>query len=49
MNKPIVGIAATPDGRGCWLVAADAGIFNFGVAGCYGSAGAKGFLPPCSP
>ena len=31
LNKPIVGMAATPDGRGYWLVASDGGIFSFGV------------------
>ena len=28
-----------PDGKGYWLVAADGGIFNYGDAGFYGSAG----------
>jgi hypothetical protein len=32
-------MAATPDGQGYWLVAADGGIFNFGDAGFYGSTG----------
>ena len=32
LNKPIVGMAATPDGQGYWLVAADGGIFTFGDA-----------------
>ena len=32
LNAPIVGIAATPDGRGYWLVAADGGVFTFGDA-----------------
>ncbi len=40
LNKPIVGIAATPDGGGYWLVASDGGIFNYGDAGFFGSAGA---------
>ena len=39
LNKPIVGMAATPDGGGYWLVASDGGIFAFGDAGFYGSAG----------
>ena len=26
-------MAATPDGRGYWLVAADGGVFTFGTAG----------------
>ncbi|HWD07805.1 MAG TPA: hypothetical protein VHA57_01800, partial [Actinomycetota bacterium] len=39
LNAPIVGMAATPDGGGYWLVAADGGIFSFGDAGFYGSTG----------
>ena len=39
LNKPIVGMAATPDGNGYWLVASDGGIFNYGDAGFYGSTG----------
>ena len=39
LNKPIVGIASTPDGKGYWLVASDGGVFNYGDAGFYGSAG----------
>ena len=41
LNRPIVGMAATPDGRGYWLVAADGGVFTFGDATFYGSAGAR--------
>jgi hypothetical protein len=40
LNKPIVGMAITPDGRGYWLVASDGGIFTFGDAKFYGSTGA---------
>ena len=40
LNAPIVGMAATPDGGGYWLVASDGGIFNFGDARFFGSAGA---------
>jgi len=32
-------MAATPDGRGYWLVAADGGIFAFGDAAFHGSTG----------
>ena len=31
-QRPIVGMAATPDGGGYWLVASDGGIFSFGDA-----------------
>ena len=40
LNKPIVGMAATPDGKGYWLVASDGGIFTFGDAAFFGSTGA---------
>ena len=39
LNKPIVGMAATPDGKGYWLVASDGGIFSFGDAVYHGSTG----------
>ncbi len=38
-NAPIVGMAATPDGGGYWLVGSDGGIFSYGDAGFFGSAG----------
>ncbi len=40
LARPIVGMAPTPDGNGYWLVASDGGIFNYGDATFYGSAGA---------
>jgi subtilase family serine protease len=40
LNRPIVGMAQTPDGGGYWLVASDGGIFSFGDAGFHGSTGA---------
>ncbi|CAG4910146.1 unnamed protein product, partial [Acidithrix sp. C25] len=39
LNKPIVGITSTPDGKGYWLVASDGGVFSFGGATFYGSTG----------
>ena len=42
LNQPIVGMAATPSGDGYWLVARDGGIFTFGDAEFFGSAGAAG-------
>ena len=51
LNKPVVGMAATPyvpgaggapaspAGLGYWLVASDGGVFNYGDAGFFGSAG----------
>src|SRR5664280_474762 len=38
-NRPVVGMAATPDGHGYWMVASDGGIFTFGDAAFYGSQG----------
>jgi hypothetical protein len=40
LNKPVVGMAVTPDDHGYWLVASDGGVFAFGDAGFYGSTGA---------
>ncbi|MGH9035036.1 MAG: SpoIID/LytB domain-containing protein [Acidimicrobiia bacterium] len=39
LNRPIVGMAATPGGEGYWLVASDGGIFTFGDAAFFGSTG----------
>jgi hypothetical protein len=40
LNRPIVGMAASPSGNGYWLVASDGGVFSFGDAGFFGSTGA---------
>ncbi len=39
LNRPIVGMAATPTGNGYWLAASDGGIFAFGDARFHGSTG----------
>ncbi len=39
LNKPVVGMAATPNSGGYWLVASDGGIFSFGNAQFFGSTG----------
>ncbi len=39
LNKPVVGIAPTPDGGGYWLTASDGGVFSYGDASFYGSTG----------
>ena len=31
LNKPVVGIASTPDGGGYWEAGSDGGIFTFGT------------------
>ena len=46
LNAPIVGIAATADGGGYWLVAKDGGVFNFGDAKFYGSRGGQALNAP---
>jgi len=43
---PVVGMAATPDGNGYWLVASDGGIFAYGDAGFYGSMGGQHLNKP---
>jgi N-acetylmuramoyl-L-alanine amidase len=40
LNRPLVGMAASPDRVGYWLVASDGGVFTFGDAGFFGSTGA---------
>ncbi len=39
LNRPVVGMAATPDSKGYWFVASDGGLFSYGDAGFYGSTG----------
>ena len=46
LNRPIVGIASTPDGKGYWLVGSDGGIFSFGDAGFFGSTGGMSLNRP---
>ncbi len=46
LNKPVVGMASTPDGKGYWLVAADGGVFTYGDAGFYGSRGGQPLNSP---
>ena len=40
LNAPVVGLAATSDGGGYWIVGSDGGVFSFGNAGFQGSMGA---------
>jgi hypothetical protein len=46
LNKPVVGMAATPDGGGYWLVASDGGVFSFGDAQFHGSTGGMALNKP---
>ncbi len=46
LNRPVVGMAATPDGGGYWLVASDGGIFTFGDARFDGSTGSLNLNRP---
>jgi len=41
LNKPVVGMAPTPDDGGYWLVASDGGIFTFGDAVFQGGTGGQ--------
>ena len=44
--RPVVGIAATPDGGGYWVAASDGGVFNFGDATFQGSMGGAPLVRP---
>jgi hypothetical protein len=46
LNKPMVGMAPTPDGQGYWLVASDGGIFSYGDALFHGSRGGQPLNKP---
>jgi len=46
LNKPIVGMASTPNGNGYWLVASDGGIFSFGGVNFFGSTGGQHLNQP---
>ena len=46
LNKPIVGVAATLNGLGYWLVASDGGVFNYGNAAFLGSRGGQPLNKP---
>ena len=46
LNKPIVGMTATSDGKGYWFFASDGGIFSFGDATFHGSMGGKHLNAP---
>lgn len=46
LRAPIVGMAATSDGRGYWLVASDGGVFAFGTARFFGSLGGVRLAAP---
>jgi len=46
LDAPVVGVAATPDDRGYWLVGADGGVYSFGDAGYDGSLGGVALTGP---
>jgi hypothetical protein len=46
LNKPVVGMAPTPSGKGYWLLASDGGLFSFGDAAFYGSLPGSGISSP---
>lgn len=39
-------MASAPDGKGYWLVGADGGVFTYGDAGFFGSAGGTHLAAP---
>jgi hypothetical protein len=41
LRAPVVGMAATPDGKGYWEVASDGGVFSYGDAAFYDSMGSS--------
>ena len=46
LNQPMVGMAAGPNGKGYWTVAADGGVFSFGSAPFHGSTGSIRLASP---
>ncbi len=46
LNAPVVGMTATLNVKGYWMVASDGGVFSFGEAQFYGSMG--GTRPQCA-
>src|SRR4029077_112985 len=46
LNAPVVGMAATPTGKGAWRVASDGGGFTSGDARFYGSTGSMHLNQP---
>ena len=46
INAPVVGMAATPSGKGAWRVASDGGLFTSGDAHFYGSTGGRHLNQP---
>jgi hypothetical protein len=42
----MVGMAATPDGRGYWLAAQDGGVFSYGDASFHGSMATRALNAP---
>jgi hypothetical protein len=46
LSQPIVAMAATPSGRGYWLVGSDGGVFSFGDARFFGSTGGMKLSQP---
>ncbi|HUI04846.1 MAG TPA: CHAP domain-containing protein [Acidimicrobiales bacterium] len=46
LASPLIGMAATPDGQGYWLVATDGGVFAYGDAPYAGSLGAVQLTGP---
>ena len=46
LNQPVLGMERTRSGKGYWLFASDGGVFTFGDAKFYGSAGSRHLTSP---
>jgi uncharacterized protein YkwD len=46
LERPVVDMAAKPNGNGYWMVASDGGVFTFGAAQFFGSTGAMRLHKP---
>jgi hypothetical protein len=46
LNKPVVGVAATPSSTGYWMAASDGGVFSLGDATFFGSMGGTPLAAP---
>src|SRR5436190_23728357 len=46
LRAPLVSMAATPSGKGYWLLGGDGGVFSYGDARFHGSTGALALNQP---
>lgn len=48
VTSPIVALASTLDGKGCWLISATGKVFSYGDATNYGSLASSDYVSPIS-